>query len=218
MRINSQHGFTLLEILIALFIFTILAMMMTRGLHTVIDAQSGTERHAERLRELQLVLIRLSRDVEQVVNRPIKTSDGQDASAFYGTARGFVFTHGGLSSQQQQSLQRTQYIWTQGGFWRMVWSVLDQAAKSPPPSQRLLIADVIDAKFEYLDDKKSFHYDWPPSGKSNAPIPRALRIHLTIKDWGTFTQTYVIPAENVVNNNPATTQTHEAPQTTPPAK
>lgn len=197
MRIKSQLGFTLLEILVALFIFTILSMMMAGALHTVIDAQSGSERSAERLREMQLVLVRISRDVEQTVNRPIKTKDGQDAAAFYGTYKGFAFTHGGMAGQSNKHhvLQRAQYIWSDHSLWRMVWDVLDQAANSPKPSQRKILSKVSDAKFEYLDSKNKFHASWPVTEMANQPLPRAVRMTLTLENWGTIRQIYVIPAE-----------------------
>lgn len=198
---NGESGFTLLEILIALFIFTILSMMMAGALHTVINAQSGAERNAERLRQLQLVLVRMSRDIDQAVNRPIKTTNGQDASAFYGTPQGFAFTHGGMAGQekQHQVLQRAQYIFSHQQLWRMVWDVLDQAENSPKPSQRLVLDHVTAARFEYLDSKNVFRQNWPVSGDNNQPLPRAVKISLTIADWGTVRQIYVIPAQPAIN-------------------
>lgn len=192
-------GFTLLEILIALFIFTILSMMMTGALHTVINADSGAERSAERLRELQITLVRISRDVEQIVNRPVQSNDGQSAAAFYGTTKGFTFTHGGLAGQSQQHhvLQRTQYNWHENSLWRMASAVLDPAPNSPGPSRRRVLANVTDAQFEYLDDKKNFTANWPAGGGANKALPRAIRMTLTLKDWGTIRQIYVIPAQNI---------------------
>lgn len=209
-RINRHAGFTLVEILVALFIFTILALMMTGGLHTIISAQSGAERSAERLRQLQIVFVRMSRDIEQTVNRPVTTTNGQDASAFYGTERGFAFTHGGLAGQekQHQVLQRTQYIFSRNGLWRMVWDVLDQAANSPKPNQRQLLENVSGARFEYLDSKNVFHKDWPLTGGNNQPLPVAVRMSLTIAGWGTVRQTYVIPVQTEI----------QAPQTKPQSK
>jgi general secretion pathway protein J len=210
--IKQHQGFTLLEILIALFVFTILSMMMTGALHTVISAQSGAERSALRLREMQLAQIRIKRDIEQMVNRPVKTASDQDASAFFGSPRGFAFTHGGMAgeSSQHQILQRSQYIFGQDGLWRMVWDMLDQTAKSPKPSQRKILDNVTEARFEYMDAKRVFHQDWPVSGAGNQPLPRAVRITLTIKDWGMLKQTYVIPAENATQPPASETQQQAA--------
>ncbi len=222
MQIKHHAGFTLLEILIALFIFTILSIMMTSALHTVISAQGGAERNAERLRLLQIVLVRISRDVEQIVDRPIKSANGKDASAFFGAPTGFVFTHGGMAGQsnQHQVLQRTQYIWTQNGLWRMVWDVLDQASNSPKPRQREVLANVTDAEFEYYDNKNVAHKEWPVAGMANQTLPRAVKINLTIADWGVIRQLYVIPAETAnAANTPATpAPTPDAPQTPTPPK
>ncbi|HTM63466.1 MAG TPA: type II secretion system minor pseudopilin GspJ [Gammaproteobacteria bacterium] len=208
---RKTSGFTLVEILVALFIFTILSLMMAGGLRTVINAQSGTEHSAERLRQLQLVFVRMSRDLEQTVNRPVKLANGKDASAFFGAQRGFAFTHGGKAGQssQHQVLQRTQYSFSRNALWRVVWDVLDQSSNSPKPSQREVFANVSDVRFEYLDDKNVFHKDWPVSGNSNQPLPRAVRITLTIPDWGTVKQIYVIPAQNV---NPAAPKQQTTPQ------
>ncbi len=198
---NQTHGFTLIEILIAMFIFTILSIMMAGALHSIINLQSGADRTAERLRNLQMVIVRVSRDLEQTVNRPVKTSNNQDASAFFGNEHGFAFTHGGMAGRPGYStLERTEYICGKKGFYRMAWDVLDLAEKSPKPSQRLLLENVTDGYFEYMDDKQGFHKDWPvkdgSSSSNNKPLPRAVRMTLTIQDWGTIRQTYVIPAEN----------------------
>lgn len=201
---SNKHirGFTLIEILIAMFIFTILSIMMAGALHSVINLQGGADRTAERLRNLQMVLVRVSRDLEQTVNRPVKTANNQDASAFFGNEHGFAFTHGGMAGRPNFStLERTEYIWGKNGFYRMAWDVLDLVDKSPKPSQRLLLENVTDGYFEYMDDKKNFHKDWPvkDGNNNNKPLPRAVRMTLTIQDWGTIRQTYVIPAENATD-------------------
>src|SRR3990167_9644363 len=92
-KLISASGFTLLEILIALFIFTLVSMMLMSALHHIINIQSGTEQNAERLRNLQLTLLKVSRDVEQIVNRPILNTAGKEEYAFIGTVREFEFTH-----------------------------------------------------------------------------------------------------------------------------
>lgn len=202
MRIKGA-GFTLLEILIALFVFTILSLMMAGGLRTVIRAQAGAEESAERVRYLQLVLVRMSRDVEQIVNRPVKTAAGKETPAFLGTPEGFAFTHNGIVSLSDEvkrsSLQRAQYLWKEGALWRLAWPVLDQAQNSPKPSQRVVLNNVDSARFEYLDRNKRFHKNWPVPGRSSEPLPRAVRVIFNIADWGKIQQIYVIPAQVIQN-------------------
>ena len=113
--IKSIRGFTLLEILIALFIFSIISLMLVVALRTVINAQSGTEGKAEHLRTLQMALLIMSRDIEQAVDRPIVNANGKEEAAFIGKPTSFQFTHGGFAnpygSLAHSTLQRTGYSW-----------------------------------------------------------------------------------------------------------
>src|SRR5262249_3778215 len=95
---KNTKGFTLLEILIALFIFTILSMMLASALHNVINIQARTENNAERLRKLQMGLLVFSRDIEQAVNRKVVNSSGKDESPFTGSRLSVAFTHAGLAN------------------------------------------------------------------------------------------------------------------------
>ncbi|RDI38062.1 type II secretion system minor pseudopilin GspJ [Aquicella lusitana] len=194
----KQRGFTLLEILIALFIFTILSLILANALHNVITIQSGTERNAERLRELQMVLLVMSRDVEQAVNRPIVNASGKEEAAFIGTPHSFTFTHTGFANPTgellRSNLQRTRYDWNRGSLRRGVWPSLD-AAPDAKPHARTLLNNVEAARFEYLDQNGRPHAGWPVQGQTSQPLPRAVRISLTISQWGKLSQLYVISAE-----------------------
>ncbi|OGT42637.1 MAG: type II secretion system protein GspJ [Gammaproteobacteria bacterium RIFCSPHIGHO2_12_FULL_37_34] len=195
MERNKLHGFTLLEILVALFIFTILSIMLVGGLHSVINAQSVTLQHGERLHQLQLALLMMSRDIEQTINRPVIISSGREEQAFVGNNRMFTFTHLGLAHPTEwiarSTMQRTRYSFNDNAIWRTTWPVVDQAPQSRSHSRRLLVAT--QASFQYLDKKGRFHNDWPVVGQHNESLPRAIRIYLTLPKWGELSQLYVIP-------------------------
>lgn len=193
----NKSGFTLIEILIALFIFTILSMLLMAGLHNVINLQGGTERNAERLRKLQMALLIVSRDIEQAVNRPITNSSGKEERAFKGSAQNITFTHGGLANPNgavlRSSLQRTRYESHDHALWRVTWPVLDQAPTTKP-QERSLLDGVDEIRFQFLDKKGHLQHDWPGEGSSDA-LPIAVKIILTISNWGTMSQLYVISAQ-----------------------
>ena len=65
--INFKRGFTLLELLVALSIFSILSVMAYGGLQSVITTKQSTEKAAERISEIQLVMMRISNDLRQAV-------------------------------------------------------------------------------------------------------------------------------------------------------
>lgn len=195
---QHERGFTLMEILIALFIFTILSFMLMSALRTVINLQSRTEEKALRLRDLQMTLLLMSRDIEQAINRPVLNADGKEEAAFAGDKINFQFTHTGfanpLGASRHSSLQRTIYAWEGNAILRQTFPVLDQSPETKADVRHLL-TDVTDAHFQYLDHHQHFVDKWPINNGEDQPLPRGIRISLTLAKWGKISQLYLIPVK-----------------------
>lgn len=192
---RNKNGFTLLEILIALFVFTIVSIIMVSALHNIFNFQSATEKQSARLDQLQLAMLIISRDLEQTINRPVMNSQGAQDGPMIGTKNSIVFTHGGLANPfgqlHRSTLQRTRYSLIDDKLVRENWDVLDQTADSKT-NTRILLNLVNELHFEYLDDKGKFQTEWPPVGQSQIPLPRAVLVSLAIKNWGILKQLYLI--------------------------
>ena len=196
-RLNNQRGFTLLEIIVALFIFSLVSVIAVTGLHSVLSSQSAAEKKAERLASLQTALLLLSRDVSQTINRPATNPSGQP-DGFIGTDKMMIFTHAGFDNPdgqlQRSTLQRIQYQYTHDTLTRSTLPVLDLVVAIKPDSRELL--DQISAlRFEYLDHKNHFQTRWPPPDQPSALLPLAVRITMTLRDWGTLQQLYLIAGQ-----------------------
>lgn len=199
---SKQRGFTLLEVLIALFIFTIIAIIMTHSLHSLFDTQEHTEKSSERMAALQIATLFLERDLSQAVDRPIMNGSNERESGFVGKSDHFSFTHGGLINPlgelDRSSLQRVSYNKADQHLIRESWQVLDQISTSKA-DQRQLLDQVSELRFEYLDDKGKYSTSWPPADKSKpSPLPNAVKVYLTLAHWGTITQVYIIPGKAFV--------------------
>jgi general secretion pathway protein J len=193
---NNNQGFTLLEVLIALFIFTIVSIIMVSGLRTVLNSQAVTTIQADKLANLQLTLLLLSRDIEQAINRPVTNAKGNIDPGLIGTPTSLAFTHAGMVNPkgqlQRSTLQRTQYVFEKNNLIRNTWQVLDQSAKTLP-SVRIMLDNLTNLRFEYLNPQGKFTNNLPEGGISQTALPSGIRVHLTIKNWGTITQFYLLP-------------------------
>ena len=78
---NRWRGFTLLELLIAIAIFSIIASFAYAGLNVVLDTKQQTDEHLEALSTMQLGLHLLQMDIEQTVDRPIRNEYGDSEPA-----------------------------------------------------------------------------------------------------------------------------------------
>lgn len=204
MPINKKtSGFTLLEIIIALFIFSIVSIIMSSALHNTLNHQAAMEKNSERLSKLQIALLMMSRDIEQTIYRPIANAAGT-SEGYTGTPQVVTFVHTGLSNPlgqaRRSTLQRVRYQFSEHRLVRETWLVLDPA-KNNTPQSRTLLDDVTDLSFEYLDSKGHFQKVWPPLEQQSALLPRAVRVTLVMKNWGKIHQIYVIVGQPLEKPN-----------------
>ena len=193
----KKNGFTLVEILIALFIFTIIGFILSSALRGVIDVQSGTEKKAVELQALQIAFLTLSRDIEQAVNRPVMNAQGKEEAAFVGDAHQFILTRTGVArslNEHASGLQRVAIVWKENTLLQRTTDSIDRTIKSHWYEKKLL--DQIDkVDFYYIDEHKHAHQTWPIKGENHQPLPRAVKIVLTFTNGGMISQLYVVPTE-----------------------
>ena len=73
---KKQQAYTLIELLIALFIFAILASIVMGGIYSILNLRESHLEHAQRLGQLQKTLLIMERDIEQMVDRQIRNPRG----------------------------------------------------------------------------------------------------------------------------------------------
>ncbi|HEB27694.1 MAG TPA: type II secretion system protein GspJ [Porticoccus sp.] len=76
--INRQRGLTLLEILIALSIFSLIGVASYQVLNTTIHSQQVGDAHSTALSQQQKALRILDQDLQQLITRNVRMPDQQD--------------------------------------------------------------------------------------------------------------------------------------------
>ena len=194
-------GFTLLELLVALSIFSLLAAMSYSGLQAVLEQQSYTEQAAERLGELQKLYLVMQRDIEQIVPRMVRDEFG-DAQLPVVGGDALQFTRGGWrnpAGRQRSTLQRVGYAYDDEQLVRYTWSVLDRAQDSEA-LQQPLIEDVERMQLRYLDKNDEWQEQWPDAAAvinadpADTPVlPQAVEVTIEHKMFGTLVWLFQLP-------------------------
>jgi len=178
---KSIHGFTLLELLISIVIFGLVAAMAYSGLNNVLLARSLTEARTQDLYKLQMALTLMERDIEQIVDRPVRDEFGSEVPlpAFvaneYGEDYLLQFTRTGWLNPlnlPRSHLQRIAYSLKDEKLIRSLWYVLDRAQDSERYDIELLDG-VKSLEIRYLDDKKEWQRSWPPQSSSSFAQPQS---------------------------------------------
>jgi len=195
------RGFTLLELLVALAIFGLLATMSYGGLQAVMTQQSQTEVAADRLGELQKLYLIMQRDIEQVVLRPIRDEYGDQQPPFLG-GETLQFTRAGWrnpTGRQRSSLQRIAYAYEEDRLVRYTWSVLDRAQDSEPLVQSLTDA-VESLQIRYLGADNEWKEQWPDTtgtvtnpAIASSPLPRVVEVTLEHENYGPIVWLFQLP-------------------------
>ncbi|MEJ2644531.1 MAG: type II secretion system minor pseudopilin GspJ [Gammaproteobacteria bacterium] len=168
-RRTRAAGFTLLELLVALTIFAVLAVMAYGGLETVLDTRAQVEAKAAHLANLQVVYSRMEQDIQQTVARTIRDSYGDPRPALIGGTGQqptLEFTRGGWtnpSGELRSTLQRVAYGLEKNQLVRLSWMVLDRAQDSKPYKQ-VMLDGVNEFRVRFLDQNNVWQDTWPPAG------------------------------------------------------
>jgi general secretion pathway protein J len=177
--ITRDRGFTLVEVLVALAVFAMLAALAYGTLsQTLANAEVLTER-MERLQAVQRTFRYLGQDFMQLAPRPIRDELGDNFVPALRTDperdHAVELTHGGWSNPAglpRSTLQRVAYRLEDEALLRYHWTVLDRTLDNEPLVEVLL--DGIDGiTMRFLHANGEWSEEWPVS---EPPAPQGLRL------------------------------------------
>lgn len=195
-----RSGFTLIELIVALAVFSVVSVMAYSGLQSVLDARSKTEQHAQRLQALQTLFFWVGKDVEQALPRGVRDPYGEKVAALKADALQefkLEFTHAGWSnpfpaeSRQRSLLQRVAYGLREKQLIRKYWFDLDREYESAT-FETVLLDDVSALDFRYVDRNRQWQTQWPTL-ESPEPLPQAVEITVEIDGVGKVTRLFRLP-------------------------
>lgn len=201
---NRQPGFTILEVLIAMAIFTLIGLATSGLLSSVIDSDSLSQRKFEKLQALQRAMLTIERDILQAVPRPVRLQgesnsvvmSGQDnllESEFYGL--GFVRDgwHNPQLMLPRSTLQAVGYRVQEGQLQRLYGNYVDNVI-GYEPKVKVILKDVEGFTIRFFVDKQEDASDpenWEESYLGNV-LPAAIAITITTKDFGEVRREFLL--------------------------
>ncbi|MEM1080108.1 MAG: type II secretion system minor pseudopilin GspJ [Pseudomonadota bacterium] len=188
-----SHGFTLVEVLVGVLIFSLLASTAYVGLNTLIEANAVQRERAQAFAELQRSVAALDRDLRQLIHRAARRPDQTTAPAVSGSPNRLIATRAGWYNPGQQArsqLQRFEWRWQADRLLRGYWSVTDPAVLTPPIPHLQL--DAVDGfTLRYRDGQGQWHSRWPVDG-GNTRLPSAIEFRLDSRQFGSITRLIVL--------------------------
>ncbi len=187
MRRNRSRvrGFTLIEILIALSILALIAILGYRATSALAQSEAKLSAEAARWRAFDGMFARLEADMRAAQPRTARAGSsvepawvGATDAAGNATIR---FSRAGTESAGEPGAagQRIAYRLGNGAIEVAYWPHLDQPA-SVAPATYALAGGVTALRVSYLDSQGGWQERWPVLGEPT--LPRAVRVVLALDD------------------------------------
>ncbi|MFT3905097.1 MAG: type II secretion system minor pseudopilin GspJ [Steroidobacteraceae bacterium] len=195
-----NRGFTLIELVVAMFITAIVAAMGYAAINQALGNRTAVEAQAERLLSVQKALRIMEQDFELAQPRPVRNliGDGYEAamvapdlsstltstaSSTEGGTSGseaapvVTLTRGGWTNTaglERSELQRVAYYVENGTLIRMYKPVLD-ATTAVTSIKRDLLTDVTSLSLRFMDVSRQWRTSWPTTELNAEAQTQALR-------------------------------------------
>ncbi|KTD41113.1 GspJ family T2SS minor pseudopilin variant LspJ [Legionella parisiensis] len=204
---KKLNGFTLIEILIALTVFAILATITSSVLYNAFTTRTRVNEQSERLNELQLAISLIQQDTRQTVERPIRSNEMQLLPAFIGQTNYVEFTRDGNinpgSIEKRSTLKRVAYACQQGTLLRRTWNSLD-IINQKNYEDKILLNRLNNCHFGYLNQNLQILPEWREQAvtlnQRKEPFPKAIQFNMTLQDQGEVNLLFILPGALYVSN------------------
>jgi len=207
-----RAGFTLIEVVIAIFIAAIMFAIGYRTLNQALIERDALNTSQARITEIQRGMRIVAQDYAQIAARAARDMEGNGElqAALIATGRDntlMTFSRTGWSNPaglQRPAEQRVRYRFIDGSLVREHWLSLDPALNSEP-RERIVLTRVKSVQVRFLDPvSRNWREDWPPLPVNGSVGPlqvddvlllRPLAIEFTVvfEDWGRVKRIFEVP-------------------------
>lgn len=185
----GARGFSLLEALVAVAVFAVLAALAYGALDAVARSRAQVDAASTRLAALQSSVGGFERALRDALPRPVRGEGGELLPALAGSSTRIEFSHAAFASPATEAsaqLGRSAWLLDAGELRRVGWPVLDRASGTPP-STRVVLGQLQRVRLRYLDREGRWRDSWPPRDGPQADpaaLPAVVEFALAGDDFG----------------------------------
>ncbi|BBN80244.1 type II secretion system protein GspJ [Pseudoalteromonas sp. A25] len=196
-----QRGFTLLEVMVALGILAFVVMSTHQILDSTLKAKEASESTIAELEALQTTFRLMDQDFSQMTKREVRNEAGDVNPTYVLHGRyelqsqfdGIAFVRDGwtnpISLLPRSELQAVGYRVVDDNLERIYRIYVDELDGAEPKAQ-VVIEDIEELKFEFMDDKQQWQEDW----KKKA-LPVAVAVTLQVKGAAPIRRLFLTPGD-----------------------
>jgi general secretion pathway protein J len=195
----KQRGFTLLEVMVALGILAFVVLATHQILDSTTKAKDASDEKIAELNGLQTTFRLMDQDFSQMTKRAVRNEAGDVQEQYLLAGRytinsqydGIAFVRDGwvnpINLLPRSELQVVGYRVIDDNLERIYRVYVDQLDNLEPRVQ-VILKDIEDLKFEFIDEKNELQEQW--KGKS---LPKAVAVTLQQIDEEPIRRVFLVP-------------------------
>ena len=191
---NKSSGFTLIEVLVSISIFSILSALAYGALNQSLSTSDKLSEKIDRNQAIQRGVRIIEQDLMQLAKRPIRSEIGNTEIGALTTNKvnGYAieFSRHGWANRlgaQRSTLQRVAYNHIDNKLIRYHWNVLDKTYSNQINTNELF-DNLNEVTFLFMKDNNEWIKEWPPievaQEESRVILPNAIKITFMFSDFG----------------------------------
>lgn len=189
----KQQGFSLLEVLLALLIFSVIGLATEGLVSSSIKYQEKVVTKTEQLEDIAEVALRMRSDFLQIINRSVELHDSTREAALVGSSSSIRFTKSAWENpleSKRPNYQRVTYVTSKNDLERAHSQWLDIADAEDVASK--YFKNIKDVGFQYLNAQM----EWVPSWDSEniGRLPRAIKVFFSTTGFTDVERVFEIPS------------------------
>ena len=187
---KRHSGFTLIEVLVAMFVFAIAGGLAAMSLHSMVCSNQLLKTKENTLLQLQITMTTLRRDIAQIIDRPVIGASMHLEPAIAASGQGdLAFTRTGVLLQQTH-MQRVAYRLVGDRLEKLIWQTLDQSGDVRPEKQ-VILHGVQSLQWQFVASNGYKSERWQPVTGSNldknntgSKFPKAILMVMKVRGEG----------------------------------
>lgn len=186
---SKQSAFTLTEIMVALFVFSVVVAGALQVFTFLQNATDSNDKQIQRLREVQMAIRQLEEDIRYLVPRTRRDEYGDTSPLIVGESSSvnsyLEFTRAGWRNPAKltrSELQHLKYEFVDDELLRHHWMYVDPAQEGQQLT-RVMLTGLKSFKVEFLE-QDNWKEDWIIDRGSKGTMPEAIKITVELEDFG----------------------------------
>lgn len=215
---RANAGFTLIEVLLALMIMAMIAMLSSQAFNTAASGSAATREAMDRMAEIDRAFILMETDFRNALPNELNpvSFGGRPLPAFFvseGDDYRMVLLRGGLANplfQARSETVRVGYRYLEDEIWRDTWyNPREREQEEAKP--RKILSGVENLTIRVLSPATTstvsagpWLMDYPPNPAANTILPPAVEVTVELADYGEIRRLFVMLPGTLENFAPTT--------------